>query len=176
MTQYKITAPVALFSGTVADVVFSQGQALLTVDPDAERADGATSLPKENVALAYFLRKGYTVEEVEKPEDAKLDTETANPGTSASRAVDPAGIAGSGVQAPAPAPAPVGSTELAAQSTAGDDDENDGGDGKPRLPAKTASKADWFEYATTHGGMTAEEADATSRDKLAAKYHEEASK
>jgi hypothetical protein len=173
MTQYKITAPVAGFNGTVANVVFSQGQALLTVDEDAERADGATSLPQPNRALAYFQRKGYTVEKVESAEDAKLDKETAAPGTPASRAVDPGQVPGSSVQTAAPAPTPVGSEELAAQAVA----KAEGDDGAtPKLPAKTAPKADWFEFATKHGGMTAEEADATSRDKLAAKYYEEASK
>lgn len=171
-TQYKITAPVALFSGTVAGVVFSQGQALLTVDQDAERADGATALPKPNVALAYFRRKGYTVEEAKKPEDAKLDTETANPGTPASTAVDPGNVAGTGVTAPT-APVPVAASELAAQSATQDAGD---GDDKPKPPAKSASKGDFVDYATKHGGMTAEDANNMTRDQLAAKYHEEASK
>jgi hypothetical protein len=172
MTQYKITAPVAGFNGTVANVVFSKGQALLTVDEDAERADGATSLPQPNRALAYFQRKGYTVEEVEKPEDAKLDTETANPGTPASTAVDPGTIAGTGVTAPA-APTPVAASELAAQSAA----QTAGGDGdKPKPPAKSASKADFVEYATKHGGMAEVDANDMTRDQLAAKFHKEDSK
>jgi hypothetical protein len=171
MTQYKITAPVADFRGEVAGVVFSQGQALLTVD-DAGSPEGATSLPPARRALVYFERKGYTVEEVKKPEDAKLDTETANPGTPASTAVDPAGLAGTGVTAPA-APTPVSATELAAQAAA----QNDGGDGdKPKPPAKSASKADFVEYATKHGGMTAKEADDMTRDQLAAKFHKEDAK
>lgn len=171
MTQFKITAPVALFSGAVAGVVFSQGQALLTVDEDAERADGATSLPQPNRALSYFLRKGYTVEEVKKPEDAKLDKETANPGTPASRAVDPGNVVGSGV-ATTDTPTPVGSEELAAQSAGQGDDST----ATPKPPAKSASKADFVAYATEHGGMTAEDANVMTRDQLAAKYHEEASK
>jgi hypothetical protein len=172
MTQYKITAPVADFRGEVAGVVFSQGQALLTVAEDAERVDGVTSLPRPNLALAYFLRKGYTVEKVEKPEDAKLDTESANPGTPASTAVDPAGLAGSGVTAPV-APTPVSATELAAQAAA----QGDGGDvDKPKPPAKSASKGDFVEYATKHGGMTDEEANALTRDQLAAKFHKEDAK
>lgn len=166
-TQYKITAPVALFSGTVAGVVFSQGQALLTVDPEAERADGATSLPKPNVALAYFLRKGYTVEEVKSAEDAKLDNETANPGTPASSAVAPANVVGSGVTTPA-VPTPVGSEELAAQSAAQGD-----GDGAPKLPAKNDTKAKWKAYATDHGGMSEADAEKATRDELAARYHNE---
>lgn len=167
MTQYKITAPVALFSGEVAGVVFSQGQALLTVDPDAERAEGSTALPKANRALAYFERKGYTVEEVEKPEDAKLDSETASPGTSAFSGVDPAGVPGSGVTAASATPTPVSSEDLAARSADAS---------TPELPAKNASTADWVKYATEHGGMTAKAANAMTRDQLAAKYHEEASK
>jgi hypothetical protein len=174
MTQYKITAPVAGFNGTVANVVFSQGQALLTVDPDAERTDGATSLPQPNRALAYFQRKGYTVEKVESAEDAKLDKDTAAPGTPASRAVAPEAVAGSGVKAPEPTqPAPVGSEELATQSAA----KNAGGEGdKPKPPNKSASKADFVEYATKYDGMAAVDANDMTRDQLVAKYHKEDAK
>lgn len=176
MTQYKITAPVALFSGEVAGVVFSQGQALLTVNQDAERADGATNLPQPNRALAYFERKGYKVEEVKSAEDAKLDSAPVARGTRASRAVDPAGVPGSGMQAPPPAPTPVPSDELAAQAAAAvTADENEGAN-RPKPPAKSAPKADFVKFATDHGGMTAEDANAMTRDQLAAKYHEEASK
>lgn len=168
MTQYKITAPVALFSGTVAGVVFSQGQALLTVDDDAERADGATSLPQPNRALTYFLRKGYTVEEVKSAEDAKLDKETANPGTPASSAVAPANIVGSGVTTPE-APDPVGSEELAARSKA----QGDGADNAPKPPGKGDTKAKWKTYAVDHGGMSEADAEKATRDELAAKFHTE---
>lgn len=174
MTQYKITAPVADFRGEVAGVLFDRGQALLNVDPAADLADGATALSKPQAALAYFKRKGYGIEEIEPGEDPNLDVRTAAPGTPASSAVDPATVAGSGVPAPAPAPGPASSTQPAPQSAATNDT---GGDGdQPKLPARTASKADWVDYTTKHGGMTFEDADAMTRDKLAAKYHEEASK
>lgn len=167
-TQYKITAPVALFSGTVAGVVFSQGQALLTVDTETSPAEGATSLPQPRRALTYFQRKGYTVEEVKSAEDAMLDKDTAAPGTPASSAVDPATVAGSGVQAPTPAPTPVGSEELAAQ--------NDSGTPKP--PAKSASKSDWVAYAKTvaEDSDEAKAIDSMTRDELAAKYSKEDAK
>lgn len=44
--------------------------------------------------------------------------------------------------------------------------------GGAELPNKSASKADWVKFASSPaGGMTAEEAEAMSRDDLAAKYH-----
>lgn len=69
MTQYRITSPDPAFNGVVADhVVFSRGQATLTVDHDAERVDGATNLPPGAAALAYFQRRGYGIEDVTVPE------------------------------------------------------------------------------------------------------------
>ena len=40
-----------------------------------------------------------------------------------------------------------------------------------RMPARSASKADWKAYAVAHG-MSEEDADAATRDQLAAHFHE----
>lgn len=52
--RYEIKSPVAGFSGEVAGVAFTRGTATL----DAGR---------QGAALAYFARKGYTVEAADRP-------------------------------------------------------------------------------------------------------------
>ncbi len=47
----------------------------------------------------------------------------------------------------------------------GDDQDAD------KVPARSASKADWRVYAIAHG-MTEQDADAATRDELAARYHD----
>lgn len=49
------------------------------------------------------------------------------------------------------------------------DDALDG----PELPKKSATTEVWRAYAVEHGGMTADEAAAMSRDQLAARFHTE---
>jgi len=99
--SYRITAPVAGFTGAVAGMDFARGVA------EGDPSPGA---------LAYFRRHGYSVEEI-----------AAGPAVEE----DPAG----------------------------------------RLPARSASKADWRAYAVAHG-MSEEDADAATRDQLAAHFHE----
>lgn len=130
MTDYRITSPDPAFNGVVGDgVVFSKGVALLSVDHDANRVDGATNLPAGAAALAYFKRRGYGVEDVTVPERP---------------------VAVDDVQPPA----------------------------GPKLPSKTATKADWVAYAVAlkpeDGGLTDAEANALTRDQLAEKYTEAA--
>ncbi|HWO65357.1 MAG TPA: hypothetical protein VNO31_35515 [Umezawaea sp.] len=162
MTNYRITSPDPTFSGVVANVIFNEGVAYLTADHEVDRVDGATNLPQPIAALAYFRRRRYGIEEVtasvpvQKPE---LE------GTLNSSAVDhplatghPAGDGTTPVVSstptpvvPAPAPAP-----------------------EAKLPAKSASKADWKAYAVNHGGMSEADAEDATRDQLAEKYTEAA--
>lgn len=66
--QYKVTAPAAGFSGDSAGVVFTDG---IAVTDDSNRA-----------ALAYFRRRGYTVE----PETGPDPEQDDKPKKSASKA------------------------------------------------------------------------------------------
>jgi hypothetical protein len=43
-------------------------------------------------------------------------------------------------------------------------------DDGPKSPAKSASKADWVAYVVEHRGVSQEDADASTRDELAATY------
>jgi len=61
MAEFKVTAPDEGFSGQVAGVSFTKGTA--TVDSAGNRA-----------ALAYFRRRGYTVEQVNEPKRAMSRT------------------------------------------------------------------------------------------------------
>lgn len=159
--HYKITAPEALFSGVVANVRFHQGVATLSVDPDAPRADGATRQPSDVTALAYFRRKGYTVEEVDSPSDVQFASGPV--GTPNSRAALEAQVLG----------IPPGQQAEGAQQPPTTEPEKVGEQAEPaKLPAKSASKADWVDYAVNHGDMTRDDAEDMTRDQLAEKYTE----
>lgn len=62
MTQFRVTAPAADFTGAVLAVPFKDGVAI--VDESA------------TVALAYFRRKGYTVEPVDAAEPVEDEPAT----------------------------------------------------------------------------------------------------
>ncbi|WP_367128321.1 hypothetical protein [Saccharothrix sp. HUAS TT1] len=168
--HYKITAPERLFSGVVANVRFHQGVATLSVDPDAPRPDGATRNPAAVTALAYFRRKAYEVEEIDSP--SEVDRPEGPVGTPNGRVALEATVLGltgdqGATQPPAAPPTPPNPNP-----GDGDGEKSDGSEVKP--PAKSASKADWLEFAVNHRKADRDEADKLTRDQLADQYSKEA--
>jgi hypothetical protein len=175
MTQYKITAPEPHFSGEVAGVVFSKGKATLDSDHDNAAA-----------ALAYFSRRGYGINGGEptaepagpfEPADPR-DLATIESGTLRDGAVEPratdaglptnAGVAnphGPAVVSPE-APTPPGQ-ELSTEAAAVDETTSNA-----TMPKRSASKAEWQDYARTRAQDSDEEAaiDGMTKEELVARY------
>jgi hypothetical protein len=165
MTNYRITSPDPTFSGVVADVIFNHGTAFLTVDHEVDRIDGATNLPQPIAALAYFRRRRYGIEEVTAP----VPVQKPEPvGTLNSSAVDhPQAVGHPAVDSTTPVLPGTSTPAVSAPAPAAPAPE-------AKLPAKSASKADWKAYAINHGGMSEDDAEDATRDQLAEKYTEAA--
>ena len=173
MTRYDITAPERHFSGEVAGVVFSNGKA--TVDGDA---DGAPA------ALAYFRRKGYGVggdepvqpggtfepadpRDVAAVEAARLRDGTVNPAPGDAGLPTNAGQAkphGQAVVSPG-----YGTPPPAADAAVNEDAEELG---EERAPARSASKAEWQDYARSQAKDSEENdtIDGMTKEQLVERY------
>lgn len=169
MSSYTITSPEPGFSGTVAGVAFRNGQA--TVDSDHARAGAGA-------ALAYFRRKGYGVDgDAREPEEQPEPVDPRGVSTVQGvplrdGAVDPrptdaglptnAGVAnphGPAVVSPGrPTPPPAADAEAA-------------GDTEGR-PPRSASKAEWQDYARSRAADSDEEAaiDGMTKEQLVDRY------
>jgi len=128
--HFRIAAPEKLFDGAVAGVRFHRGVAVLSVDVDAPRPEGATRYPAAVTALAYFRRKGYLVEEVDSPAD--VQPEPGPVGTPNSRTAKEAEVLG--LQG-APTPAGGGPAQVPDGGQADDDKQT-----KPPAKSTTTKK------------------------------------
>ncbi|MFH8792199.1 hypothetical protein [Streptomyces sp. NPDC017941] len=170
MTTYNITAPEKDFSGEVAGVVFSKGEA--TLDSEHEHA---------TAALSYFSRRGYGINgdaDVEprepfEPTDPRtiVDAEggALRDGAVEPRATDAGLPTNAGVDNPhgprvvsPEAPTPPGES-LATEAAA---------EGGGKRPARTASKAEWQAYARSQAADDEEKAaiDSMTKEELVARY------
>ncbi|MEV7793417.1 hypothetical protein AB0O68_15700 [Streptomyces sp. NPDC087512] len=175
MTTFNITAPESQFSGEVAGVVFHRGKA--TVDSEQENATSA---------LAYFRRRGYTVD----GEGGELPTAPHEPvdprglttvegGALRDGAVEPratdaglptnAGVAnphGREVVSPE-TPTPPGQVLDTEQAAV--DETPEPSDGAPK---RGASKAEWQTYAKSQAKDSDEDAeiDGLTKEELVERY------
>lgn len=173
MTTFNITAPEPQFSGEVAGVVFSKGKATL----DDSTPDGLA-------ALLYFRRRGYGVDGDE-PEQSAAPFEPTDPrtiatvvgGTLRDGAVEPrATDAGLPTNAGADNPhgrevvspeAPTPPGQFLDTEPAEVQETSDG-----ETPKRSASKAEWQEYARKQAKDSDEQAaiDGMTKEELVAKY------
>lgn len=170
MTKYTITSPERDFSGEVAGVVFSKGEATLDSDHDHAAA-----------ALSYFSRRGYGINgdaaaetrEPFEPTDprtvADADGGALRDGAVEPRATDAGLPTNAGVDNPhgprvvsPEAPTPPGET-LATESAV-----EEGG----KRPSRGASKAEWQAYARSQAADSEEESaiDSMTKEELVARY------
>lgn len=139
-TRYRVTTPVPDFVGLVGNCMFHAGRYMG---------------PVEEGPLAYFRAQGYGVDELDADGNAVVRDEDGE----VVRVVeldergDVVSAEGDAPESPEAAP-PVGETPPEVSN---------------KVPAKSASKADWIAYAETQG-MPLGEAEGYTRDELAVRF------
>ena len=146
--KYEVKTPVPGYVGMRAGMQFASGA---TIVDDSE--------PRQAKALRWFERKGYTITKLAEDAEAS-DVEV-----------------GDGAEAVATGEEDATSTETSVvDSDAAEAGQVDVDPSKRGVltPSKSSSKATWVSWAVSHGDMTSEDANALTRDQLAAKFTEEA--